>query len=232
MALKLLNPGLRPLGQFDLHDGVALLGGEYVELQTFDPEPAVGAGAGEGYAADVGAMLTANAQSIAFNTPAFRSNPTTARILGGLADEGTNEYGTLFGQIVGSTAGRGTVFLGAGAGGAAITAGPASHIASGKVTVFDKEGLYGISGPGGSAAQLTTDAPAPNATLFATTGGVLTDTDPLDGQGVDPVVNATGQVGIYVATVSDTSLVSTTARAVGDAAVLDHHAIYYAGNAA
>ena len=54
MALKLLNPGLRPLGQFDLHDPVALRGGEYVELQAFSPEP-TGA---EGYAADVGQMLS------------------------------------------------------------------------------------------------------------------------------------------------------------------------------
>ena len=232
MALKLLNPGLRPLGQFDLHDPVALRGGEYVELQTFDPEPMPNlAGGGEGYAADVGQMLSRvvgqGNHSLAFNTA---TRTRGAAVLGGLADEGINEYGTLFGQVVGSTAGRGTVFLGAGVGGAAVTAGPATSIASGKVTVFDKEGLYGISGLG-SGAQLTADAPVPNDLIFSN-GGILTDTDPLDGQGIDPVANATGRVGIYVSELSDTSLVSTTSRAVGDVATVECHAIYYLGNAA
>lgn len=221
MALKLLNPGLRPLGQFDLHDPVALRGGEYVELQTFAPEPIANvAGAGEGYAADVGQMLSRVAgqgnMSLAFNTATRTAN---AAVLGGLADEGINEYGTLFGQVVGSTAGRGTVFLGAGVGGAAVTAGPATHIASGKVTVFDKEGLYGISGLG-SGAQLTADAPVANDPIFSN-GGILTDNDP----------GGSGRVGIYVTTITDTSLVSTTARAVGDVATLECHAVYYLGNA-
>ena len=112
----------------------------------------------------------------------------------------------------------------AGAGGAAITAGPGSHVASGKVTVFDKEGLYGISGPGGSAAQLTADGPAPNDALFSNgaNGGALTDTDP----------GASGQVGIYVAAVNDTSLVSTTDRHAAQGTSFEHHAIYYMGNAA
>ena len=36
MALVLLNPGLRPLGQFDMEDDNAtnMSGGEYVELVT------------------------------------------------------------------------------------------------------------------------------------------------------------------------------------------------------
>jgi hypothetical protein len=215
MALKLLNPGLRPLGQFDLHDGVTLLGGEYVELQTFAPEP----GGDEGHAADVGAMIAPAGTVVSFN---IATRTAAAAVLGGLADEGTNEYGTLFGQVIGSTAGRGTMFLGAGVGGAAVTAGPASHVASGKVTVFDKEGLYGISGPGGSSAQLTTDAPAANDVLFSTVGTVGTN----DPGGVS------GQVGFYVAAVNDTSLVSTTDRHAAQGTRFEHHAIYYMGNAA
>ena len=37
MALKLLNPSLRPLGQFDLADSQTLVGGECVKLQSNTP---------------------------------------------------------------------------------------------------------------------------------------------------------------------------------------------------
>jgi hypothetical protein len=219
MALKLLNPGLRPLGQFDLDDGAAaLVGGEYVELQV-DNVAAV-----EGYAADVGALVGADGGIVNF-TPASR----TAARFGGLADEGGAEYGTLFGDIIGGNAGRMTQF---GTAGGSVVVGPDTDTASGKVTVWAQEGLYGVTADAGGAAGggATTELAAViavNTPIQASNG---------DGGGVDrlgglitTVENA--RVGIYVSAVSDTSLVSTTARAVGDAAINEYHAIFYVGNA-
>ena len=141
MALKLLNPGLRPLGQFDLNDGDVITGGEYVELAT--------QGAGEGYAADVGAMV------MPAGTPAFilgGGGGGGARIvgrLGGLSDDGVAEYGTHFGSVIGGNAGAMTQF---GNNGGSILVGPRTTVASGKVTVFAAPGLYGVTNVGGAVA--------------------------------------------------------------------------------
>jgi hypothetical protein len=221
MALKVLQPGYLPLGQFDLEDDDAgqILGGEYVELATVtDPF--------EGYAADVGAV-----GGLAFGgTVNFaRGTRTAAAVgtpngpkLGGLADEGGAEYGTLFGSLIGSNAGRATQF---GVVGGAVVVGPTTDRASGKVTVWAQAGLYGIAG---AAATYLTPAVA------------ATTNDRLEARatgGADPghltTANTAGaQVAIYVAPVSDSSLVSTTATAVGAAAVTEYHAVFYLGNAA
>jgi len=223
MALKLLNPGLRPLGQFDLDDDApaALVGGEYVELQT-DNLAAV-----EGYAADVGALVGADGSIVNF-TPATR----TAVRFGGLADEGGSEYGTLFGEIIGGNTGRMTQF---GTAGGSVVVGPDTDTASGKVTVWAQEGLYGVTadagGDPGAAGASDLDALdiVTNDQIHASTGLAVSDFDRLGGLTIN---NGQGdRVGIYVSTVSDTSLVSTTARAVGDAAILEYHAIFYVGNA-
>ena len=221
MALKLLNPGLRPLGQFDLDDdAAALVGGEYVELQV-DNVAAV-----EGYAADVGALVGADGGIVNF-TPASR----TAARFGGLADEGGAEYGTLFGDIIGGNAGAMTQF---GTAGGSVVVGPDTNTASGKVTVWAQEGLYGVTADAGGdpgaagASDLDSLVIATNDQIHASTGVAVSDFDRLGGLTIN---NVQDRVGIYVSTVSDTSLVSTTARAVGDAAALEYHAIFYVGNA-
>jgi hypothetical protein len=196
MALKLLNPGLRPLGQFDLHDGVNIAGGEYVELARF---------AGEEAAADVQAMVDA-----APTTPAFDLAPVAGRTvasLGGLADDGVAEYGTHFGSVIGGNAGAMTQFGGAGG---SILVGPRTTVASGKVTVWAAPGLYGVTQVGGN--------PTVNIPL-GTPSGILTE-------------GGAGQpAATYVSAVNDTSLVSTTALAAGEAAELEYHAVFYLGNA-
>jgi len=129
MALKLLNPGLRPLGQFDLEDDTmgTLEGGEHVGLDA----TAVGA---EGYAADVssggpfvGADLAGNRASVKFDV-----GSRVAGELSGLADEGTTGYGTLFGRTIGASAGRTTVVNGA------VVVGPRERLRQGNrlVTVW------------------------------------------------------------------------------------------------
>lgn len=201
MALKLLNPGLRPLGMFDLDDddAGALVGGEYVELKT-------DGFAAEAYAADVPGLQD-NAGMVN-----FARDSRTAGNLGGLADEGTSEYGTLFGEIVGSNAGRATSQSGA------VVVGPSTDRASGKVTVFAQAGLYGVTDQTDALDTATANAP-----LHGTaTTGLLTTAAGGNGD----------ELAIYVGAMSDTSLVSTTNTAVGLAAATEYHAVFFVGNAA
>jgi hypothetical protein len=139
-------------------------------------------------------------------TPASR----TAGRLGGLADEGRDEYGTLFGNLIGSNTGRATSESGA------VVIGPSTDRASGKVTVWAQAGLYGVT----DQHPTELDAAAANDVLSAAAATGLLQTT---GAGDD--------VGIYVGGMSDTSLVSTTNAAAGLANATEYHAIFYTGNA-
>jgi hypothetical protein len=155
MALKLLNPGLRPLGMFDLNDDDAglLVGGEYVQLQQDN----VGQDA---YAADVGQLADGT------GLVNFTLSSRTAGSLGGLADEGGEAgegYGTLFGSLIGSNTGNATNVSGA------VVIGPSTDRASGKVTVWAQAGLYGVTDQ-----DATLDTANANAPLSATNAGLLT----------------------------------------------------------
>lgn len=217
MALKILNPGLRPLGMFDLDDTFAgaLNGGEYVELQNDDF-------AAEAYAADVGQLgdaTTPTNNMVNFTatskTQVDLTVGATVFTLGGLADEGGDEYGTLFGSLIGQNAGRATQVPGGGA----VVIGPTTDRASGKVTVWHAPGLYGVTDQ-----DATLDAATANDSVFGTAGtGVLT-TDP----GAGPGANG-NPCAVYVGAMSDTSLVSTTATAVGETATTEYHAVYLIG---
>lgn len=200
MALKLLNPGLRPLGMFDLEDGDAgaVVGGEYCELQSMAVDNV------EAYAADVGQLSDTD------TGVNFTLSTRTAGNLGGLADEGTDEYGTLFGSLIGSNTGRATTESGA------VVIGPSTDRASGKITVWAQAGLYGVNGQ--HPTELT--AAQANAPLSASNGGLLQTT----ANGHD--------LGIYVGAMTDSSLVSTTNAAVGLAAAEEYHAVFFAGNGA
>ncbi len=221
MALKLLNPGLRPLGMFDLADASRdLVGGEYVELAASDST-----GAGEGYAADVGALSDDGGDSVMF-APASRN---TTRALGGLADEGGDEYGTLFGSLIGQNAGRSTQF---GTQNGAVVVGPTTNSGSGKVTVWAQAGLYGVTD---QSDTLDNAGAAANTAVFAADGAADLEDDgaTLTDVGLLTLDTTSGddQVGLYVGAMSDSSLVSTTNAAAGEAAGTEYHAIFYTGNA-
>lgn len=207
MALKLLNPGLRPLGMFDLADTAAgtLDGGEYVQL-------AADTGDVEGYAADVPIGPLADGHTVRF-APGQRAIGS----LGGLADEGEEEYGTLFGSLIGQRTGQATQVAGA------VVLGPSTDRASGKVTVWAQAGLYGVSGLPATGATNPIDALSANDPVHSDSDGLLCEsTDP----------DAGDRVGLYVGALTDTSLVSTTATAVGETTTVESHAIFYQGNAA
>jgi hypothetical protein len=130
MALRVLNPGVQPLGQFDGLDSdyLTLLGGECV---TFVRTSLAGSDkfakdAGDGYVYQSAVSYRAAVSKVLSNG----SGPYM------LADEGTVGYGTLFGQVVGGVGGQVT-------GGAQL--GPHTASGSGKVTCWDKPGLYGIT---------------------------------------------------------------------------------------
>ena len=200
MALKLLNPGLRPLGMFDLDDSHAgnLVGGEYVQLKA---EAAVGS---EGYAADVGQLQDVG------SIVNFERAERAAGSLGGLADEGGNEYGTLFGSLIGSNAGKATLVSGA------VVLGPTTDRASGKVTVWAQAGLYGVNNQNDAALTVA----VANDSLYSVAATGLLQT-----------AVAGDAVGIYVGAMADSSLVSTTNTAAGVAAADEYHAMFYTGNA-
>ena len=208
MALKLLNPGLRPLGQFDLDDTDAglIVGGEHVALASVRADV-------EGYAADVGLMADFDVTPPV--VPTFQRDQRTGQAVGGLADEGGAEYGTQFGSLIGQNAGRSTQF---GTQAGAVVVGPTTDQASGKVTVWAQSGLYGVTGDAAAAGVLAGTNTNDRLTAAAGTG-LLVDA------GAGAIAATT--VALYVSEVNDTSLVSTTATAVGAAAQTEYHAIFH-----
>jgi hypothetical protein len=150
MSLKLLQPGTQPLGQFDGYDSdvLTLKGGEVVSFAavTTSGQPGVTSGGLDQAAYDVfdgyinsTGVLKRPAVSRKFDGSTSLS--ATSRPLM-LSDDGITGYGTLFGSVVGGTVGQQvngpTTFTGA-------ILGPHTATGSGKVTCWDKPGLYAVS---------------------------------------------------------------------------------------
>ena len=208
MALVLLNPGLRPLGQFDMNDGETVNGGEIANLASE-------ALTTEGYAADVG---TGGGSGIVANSEGlnFTLDSVTEGTLCGLSDDGTDNYGTLFGQAI-SMFGTG---MGTQSSRGVVTIGPKTDLASGKVTVWAQQGLYGVTTDALSGTNPPSASTAANVALYgegaATKGALTTDAD-----GKKAAINLGMQ--------RDRSLVSTTAAAAGETAVNDHLVVFFVG---
>lgn len=226
MALHILQPSLRPIGQFDLAHGQTVTGGE---IGIFD-EGAVNAD--EVAAADVTSVgpLDYNGGSeiqirvklggpTAVDATASDSTADSAELVTGLRfllDEGTAGYGTLFGSAIGGTAGQGVTYGLSQSGAVLANLGPATSYGSGKVTCWHAPGLYAVTGA--AAANLGTAEL--NATLTATTAGIL-QTQQADMQDA---------VGIMVGPMYDESLVSTSSlAATGSQATAAKFAFYFLG---
>ena len=160
MALKILQPGIQPLGQFDGLDTVytTVRGGEVGTL-TYVATPGT-----DLHTPDVDGY-------VATTRPAV----TTALTAGDrplfLIDDGTSGYGTLFGEVVGAVAGQVVT------GGAAL--GPHTATGSGKLTLWDKPGLYSVTLDAVDETAVTGLHPqnptlAGGDALFATATGLLT----------------------------------------------------------
>ena len=136
MALILHNSGANPLGQFDGYFGETLnfKGGEICTWAAM-AYPAAGA-------ADVdndGYVITAMGKAVPGVSRALLTNSSKPLFL---SDDGIQGYGTLFGAVVGGMVGQQVngpnSYTGA-------VLGPHTATGSGKVTVWDKQGLYGTT---------------------------------------------------------------------------------------
>lgn len=162
MALKILQSGMHPLGQFDGLDAdvTSTLGGEvctftYVALNS----DSAAADVEDGYLAQLNTRAAVTKSLTSGARPLF------------LCDDGVKGYGTLFGEVVGASVGQ-TV-----TGGAQL--GPHSASGSGKLTLWDKPGLYAVTLDAvddtvNSGLVPTNAAVTGGAPLYATADGLLT----------------------------------------------------------
>ncbi len=210
MALKLLMPGHLPLGQYDLLDAApTIVGGEigvFTSLET-----------GDYYAADAGGG------SIAADVKLTASKVTHPEMYG-LLDEGTTGYGTYYGTVIGGTVGQGTGFASGVASSSAsgiVVVGPRTSFASGKGTLWTMPGLYGVTSDA-FVSETATDQPSTvNTALYGKNAtGKLTTVSTSNGS----------KALIFLNTVADSSLVSTSAAsAAGAAATTEYFAVYLLG---
>ena len=240
MALFVMDPGIEPLGMFDVldTDASSILGGEIMTLAqspagvttgkmppNTSTEKAV-VDARDGYSAYDFAdynkryFVQCRICSDAYNSSTFK------KFLA-LSDSGTKYYGVTFGTVVGAS------------GGCSVQAdssslGPSTISGSGKVTLWDKAGLYAISldalAPDVvpiSSGHLY-DTPLPGTILYrgtSTTGATY--------QGrLTRVVTATSiddRIGLFVELANNGSLVNTPSRLVGATEKWDRVVIQYLG---
>lgn len=224
--LILLNPGMRPLGQFDLEDDdVALVkGGEVAVFEAIDF-------ATDGYAADV----FVNGPAVHLSLDSVTAGGVLAPIaLYGLVDEGSSAglgekgYGTMFGQIIGASAGQGTG-VGAQSGTGVVIVGPSTLLGSGKATLHTTPGLYGVTEDAFLAEADFTAATATaglNTGLYGTAADGTNDgklaSDASGGGGVDGA-----RVALSIGPAADKSLVSTTNTYAGLSTPKIEHCVVY-----
>jgi hypothetical protein len=218
--LILLQPGIQPLGQFDIEDNDIdlVVGGEVVIFNEFNSS--------DTYAADV--SYPGPQTQILLGAAGYYKKVGLGKqgYIWGFADDGSSSglygkgYGTMFGQVIGAAVGQGTGLSNKGA----VTVGPHTTKGSGKVTVWDKPGLYGVTKDAftstGYSDSLTPNTalygwpsnfqamniapPVPNRELRGKLASSAPGSSALPGIGFKK-----GIVGYSLGAVSDTSFVST-----------------------
>jgi hypothetical protein len=190
MALFILQPGIQPLGQFDILDAymstTPIYGGE-VATMTYVKSTNLVSTVTDVSAADANDAYIATANDGKWYRPAVRLVNSGTDSTGPfyLTDDGTTFYGVLVGQIIGGSTG---LVTGKGAS-TATNAGPSSYTGSGKVTVWDKPGMYAVScdvfgagiltlssgsfTPGTIPNYTIKDTPLPGAALYFDTNAHL-----------------------------------------------------------
>ena len=227
MALFILQPGIQPLGQFDVldTDASSIVGGM---IGTWSVEPRYN-------------TSTETAKEDVFDgyaSPYISENITTAyrpviRIANNttldeskamyLMDEGTANYGTLFGSIIGMYNPSGT------------GVGPNTMTGSGKVTLWDKAGMYAVTFEAcysnknvtNGALEAGQDTPLPGDTLYrhVADGKICRLATATDNGGTA----ANNKIATYVEHASKGALVTTPAKLVGATEVFDRIVISYFG---
>jgi len=220
MALHILYPGIQPIGQFDFQDGylASVRGGEICTLVALP----LANTATEQAAADVFDGYTNYTQlrraGLTLNIATAAARPLW------LTDDGTGApgvvqgYGTLFGQVIGTPAGLATT---------GTNLGPHSALASGKVTAWDKPGLYGVTLDAvdtnvANGLLPSNVALVPQSPIYTTILGLLTPTIGRSVGGASPVV---ARFCEFETTAR--SLVRTPPSLVGSVATFEHAVIAY-----
>lgn len=145
MALLMVQEGVQPAGQYDNLDGYTPLGGEVYALYSKG--------------------VDANGLQIVATRPAVTADGYGPFYL---ADDGLTGYGVLFGNTVTRTA---TGF--ASGADSATRLGPATYVASGKVTLWDKPGLYAVTLDALVDTEANLKAALPGTGLAVGTAGKL-----------------------------------------------------------
>lgn len=164
MALVLLNPSGVPLGEFDALDTIAttVKGGEVMMFTTVSTT--AGTDTSDADTAD-GYTYPGTSRVVLTTTLTSNRGPLM------LCDDGTLNYGTLFGTVVGGSAGQ-VVNTGA-------VLGPHTATGSGKLTAWVTPGLYGVTLDATDPAtdtglQTTNSSLVGGKPLYATAAGLLT----------------------------------------------------------
>lgn len=187
MSLVLLNPGREPLGQFDALSTLipTVKGGEVLTFTS----AAISSQSWPADAAD-GYLYGGTTRPLL----SLASTTTVSPFM--LCDDGLAGYGTIFGQIVGGTVGT-VVNTGA-------QLGPATGTASGRLTAWDKSGMYGITLDSLNANVQPTVSITVGAPLYVDGSGLLTTTR----------VSSQPQIASFIEFRSKGSLVNTPNRLV------------------
>ena len=200
MALRPRSANL-PLGQFDVlnTDMANITGGEVV---TFT-KVARAQTSTETSAADVLDGYLYDDTVPRQNRPALTLAATAAQFPLMLADDGIAGYGTLFGSVIGVGTGQSTV---------GTQIGPHTAAASGKLTAWDKPGLYAISTTS-LAADFVATIPAGGLTPGQVLG--FSATGKLCHSACSTAVASTGVGNFVEFEPSNTSLVTTSSVTAG-----------------
>jgi hypothetical protein len=202
MALFPANPGLYPLGLFDVSDAVSLSSITGGEVGTLTTRVRVNS-ASEKAAADA---LDGYSYATPGSRPALTLATTNAQFPLFLLDDGASGYGTLFGQVIGSPVGLSTT---------GTDLGPHSAAASGKVTAWDKPGLYVVT-VDSCASDFVTSLLAGTSGLVPGTVLGFNASSRLAHASCSGAVSGSG-VGHFVEFESSPSLVTTPGHLVGAA---------------
>ena len=163
MALKVLQPGHFPIGQYDGVDAEipTFMGGEVVTFSSISLT-----------SGDLASYDSLDGYTNPNKRPVVTRTLTSGKRPLMLADEGITGYGTLFGSVVGGTVGQVSV------GGALL--GPNTATGSGKITCWHQPGLYAVSLDASCDSSTSTGLRPTNTTLdtgaplYATATGLLT----------------------------------------------------------
>lgn len=219
MALFIYQPGVQPLGDFDVldTDQSSVEGGYIMTLdeavRSVSSTEKAAYDVLDGYIDDQIDVGTSAARRVIAR---IADDNSETYDLFYLADDGNEaEYGTLFGEVIGSPAGLSTT---------GTRLGPHTSTGSGKVTLWDKPGLYGVTLDSCATDVVPTssgnlyDTPLPGTILYRSTSGTLTRE-----------TGTSDKIGAFVELANDGSLVTTPNKLVGATESWDRIKLSYFG---